>query len=276
MAGSRSCERERGERPLRNFVFILLITAACLSFTIVGHLYWKQTIDATVQAARAKMETSGQQEEKADQTKAILARTKQLPAAAQNAIKRAVAENRPIRLVIAGSESTPEKGGWPDLLKQALDEAYGEGAFQITVHEYEGLTTADADRQRIAADWANDKPDLVLFEPFLLNDNGVIVIDDTLDHIESIISQLKSDVPDAVVILQPPNPIYNATYYPKQVEKLEAFAKEKHYAYYDHWTAWPDYKSKEIDQYVDPESDLPTTEGAKRWAEALAEYFIAQ
>lgn len=276
MAGSRSCERERGERPLRNFVFILLITAACLSFTIVGHLYWKQTIDATVQAARAKMETSGQQEEKADQTKAILARTKQLPAAAQNAIKRAVAENRPIRLVIAGSESTPEKGGWPDLLKQALDEAYGEGTFQITVHEYEGLTTADADKQRIAADWANDKPDLVLLEPFLLNDNGVIVIDDTLDHIESIIGQLKSAAPNAVVILQPPNPIYNATYYPKQVEKLEAFAKEKHYAYYDHWTAWPDYKSKEIDQYVDPESDLSTTVGAKRWAEALAEYFIAQ
>ena len=92
----------------------------------------------------------------------------------------------------------------------------------------------------------------------------------------SIIGQLKSAAPDAVVILQPPNPIYNATYYPKQVEKLEAFAKEKHYAYYDHWTAWPDYKSKEIDQYVDPESDLPTAEGAKRWAEALAEYFIAQ
>ncbi|QIZ66054.1 SGNH/GDSL hydrolase family protein [Geobacillus subterraneus] len=261
---------------MRNFVLILLIAVACLAFAIAGHVYWKQTIDATVQAARAKMETFAEQEEKANQTEAALARAKRLPADAQAAIKRAVEENRPIRLVIAGSESTPEKGGWPDLLKQALDEAYGEGTFQITVHEYEGLTTADADRQRIAADWASDKPDLVLLEPFLLNDNGVIVIDDTLDHIESMIGQLKSAAPDAVVMLQPPNPIYNATYYPEQVEELEAFAKENGYPYINHWPAWPDNQSEELNKYIDPESDLPTEEGAKRWADALAEYFIAQ
>ncbi|MBB6283133.1 SGNH/GDSL hydrolase family protein [Geobacillus subterraneus] len=261
---------------MRNLVLILLVAASCLVFTIAGHLYWKQNIEATVQTARAEMEASAKEEEKANQTETILARATQLPVAAQNAIKRAVEEHRPIHLVIAGSESTPEKGGWPDLLKQALDEAYGEGTFQITVHEYEGLTTADADRQRIAADWANDKPDLVLLEPFLLNDNGVIVIDDTLDHIESIIGQLKSAAPDAVVILQPPNPIDNATYYPKQVEELEAFAKENGYPYINHWPAWPNHRSEELNKYIDPESDLPTSEGAKRWAEALAEYFIAQ
>lgn len=261
---------------MKNFILITLVAAACLVFTVAGHVYWKQNIDTTVQAAREEMEASAKQEEKADQTETILARAKRLPAAAQNAIKRAVEENRPIRLVIAGSESTPEKSGWPDLLKQALDEAYGEGAFQITVHEYEGLTTADADRQRIAADWANDKPDLVLLEPFLLNDNGVLTIDDTLAHIESIIGQLKSAAPDAVVILQPPNPIDNATYYPKQVEELEAFAKENGYPYINHWPAWPDNKSEELNKYIDPENDLPTSEGAKRWAEALAEYFIAQ
>jgi len=261
---------------VRNVLLAMFVAVACLAFILVSHLYWENKVAEAVKEARIETGTTAKSGQTGESVNPIVARAKRLPADAQAAIKRAVEENRPIRLVIAGSESTPEKGGWPDLLKQALDEAYGEGAFQITVHEYEGLTTADADRQRIAADWANDKPDLVLFEPFLLNDNGIIVIDDTLDHIESIIGQLKSAAPDAVVILQPPNPIYNATYYPKQVEELKAFAKENRYAYFDHWSAWPDYKSKEIDQYVDPESDLPTAEGAKRWAEALAEYFIAQ
>ncbi|MGG3211009.1 SGNH/GDSL hydrolase family protein [Geobacillus stearothermophilus] len=261
---------------MRNFILILLFTAACLAFLITGHLYWERKIEATVQAARAKVETSAKQETETSQTEVILARAKQLPAAAQAAIKRAVEEHRPIRLVIAGSESTPENGGWPELLKRALDDAYGKGTFHITVHEYDGLTTADADRQRIAADWAKDKPDLVLLEPFLLNDNGVVTIDDTLAHIQSIIDQLKSAAPDAVVILQPPNPIYNATYYPKQVEALERFAKDNGYAYFDHWSAWPDHKSEELNQYVDPESDLPTAEGANVWAHALAKRFIAQ
>ncbi|RLQ07036.1 SGNH/GDSL hydrolase family protein [Geobacillus sp. FSL K6-0789] len=261
---------------MRNFILILLFTAACLAFIITGHLYWERKIDATVQAARAKVEISAKQETETSQTEAILARAKQLPAAAQAAIKRAVEEKRPIRLVIAGSESTPENGGWPDLLKQALDKAYGKGVFHITVHEYEGLTTADADRQRIAADWAKDKPDLVLLEPFLLNDNGVVTIDDTLAHIQSILAGLKSAAPNAVVILQPPNPIYNATYYPRQVERLEAFANENGYPYLNHWPAWPDDQSEELNRYVDPQTDLPTAEGANVWANALAKRFIAQ
>ena len=138
------------------------------------------------------------------------------------------------------------------------------------------MTTADADRQRIAADWAKDKPDLVLLEPFLLNDNGVVMIDDTLAHIQSIIDQLKSAAPNAVVILQPPNPIYNATYYPRQVERLEAFANENGYPYLNHWPAWLDDQSEELNRYVDPQTDLPTAEGAKVWANALAKRFIAQ
>ncbi|KJE29044.1 GDSL-like Lipase/Acylhydrolase family protein [Geobacillus kaustophilus] len=261
---------------MRNFILILFVAAACLAFMITGHLYWERKIDATVQAARMKIDASANQEEAPSRAEEILARAKQLPAAAQAAIKRAVEENRPIRFVIAGSESTPETGGWPELLKRALDDAYGKGAFHITVHEYDGLTTADADEKRIAADWAKDKPDLVLLEPFLLNDNGVVTIDDSLAHIKSIISQLTSAAPDAAVILQPPNPIYSATYYPRQVERLEAFAKENGYPYINHWPAWPDANSEELNRCVDPQTDLPTAEGAKLWADALAKHFIAQ
>lgn len=261
---------------MRNVILAIFMAVACFAFIIAGHLYWESKVAEAVKEAQERVRADAGSEQAAKQANPILAQIKTLPADVQAAIKRAVEEKRPIRLVIAGSESTPENGGWPDLLKQALDKAYGKGVFHITVHEYEGLTTADADRQRIAADWANDEPDLVLLEPFLLNDNGVVMIDDTLAHIQSIIDELQSAAPDAAVILQPPNPIYNATYYPKQVEALERFAKDNGYAYFDHWSAWPDHKSEELNQYVDPESDLPTAEGANVWANALAKRFIAQ
>jgi len=261
---------------LKNVVLIVIVAAACLTLIVASHFYWEQNIAAVVKEARAKMETTSKQDEMAHKAETVLARAKQLPAAAQHVMKQAVNENRPIRLVIAGSESTPEKGGWPDLFKQALDEAYGKGVFDITVHEYEGFTTADADEQRIAADWAEEQPDLVLLEPFLLNDNGVVTIDDSLEHIQAMIGQLKNAAPNAVVMLQPPNPIANATYYPQQVAALQAFAKENGYTYLDHWPAWPDDESDEFATFIDPDSDLPTKEGAKRWAEVLAKYFIAK
>jgi len=126
---------------VRNVLLAMFVAVACLAFILVSHLYWENKVAEAVKEARIETGTTAKSGQTGESVNPIVARAKRLPADAQAAIKRAVEENRPIRLVIAGSESTPEKGGWPDLLKQALDEAYGEGAFQITVHEYEGLNS---------------------------------------------------------------------------------------------------------------------------------------
>ena len=259
---------------MRNVLLAVLLVISCTSFIVAGHLYWQKKIDATVRQAMTEateFQVTHEQEAKR------MAYAKKLPAEVQAKIKRAIETNRPLRLVIAGSEATPaSKDGWPSLFEQQLDATYGNKAFQVVAKEYKGMTTKQAIEENIAEQLIKEKPDMVLWEPFLLNNNGVININDTFQHIDTIIQTITDTLPDVTIILQPPHPIYNATYYPEQVKQFQAFAKEKGYIYIDHWKAWPDYKSNELNKYVDPDTDLPTKDGQKRWADFLAGYFIAK
>ncbi|KYD19065.1 SGNH/GDSL hydrolase family protein [Saccharococcus caldoxylosilyticus] len=259
---------------MRNVLLAVLLVISCTSFIVAGHLYWQKKIDNTVRQAvteATEFQVTHEQEAKR------MAYAKKLPAEVQAKIKRAIETNRPLRLVIAGSEATPaSKDGWPALFEQQLDATYGNKVFQVVVKEYKGMTTKQAIEENIAGQLIKEKPDIVLWEPFLLNNNGVININDTFQHIDAIIQTITDKLPDVTILLQPPHPIYNATYYPEQVKQFQAFAKEKGYIYIDHWKAWPDYKSNELNKYVDPDTDLPTKDGQKRWADFLADYFIAK
>ena len=50
--------------------------------------------------------------------------------------------------------------------------------------------------------------------------------------------------------IQPPHPLYQATYYPVQVEALAQYAEDNDIPYLNHWEAWPDQDSKEIKDYL--------------------------
>jgi hypothetical protein len=258
---------------VRNVLLAVLLVISCTSFIVVGNLYWHKKIDATVRQAMAEA-TEFSKEQATDER---MTYAKKLPKEVQAKIKRAIETNRPLRLVIAGSEATPAaKDGWPALLKQQLEATYGNEVFQAVVKEYKGMTTKQAIDENIVEQLIEEKPDILLWEPFLLNNNGVIDMNDTLEHIDAMIQTITDTLPDVTIMLQPPHPIYNATYYPEQVKQFQAFAKEKGYIYIDHWQAWPDYKSEELNQYVDPDTDLPTKDGQERWAGFLADYFIAK
>ena len=68
------------------------------------------------------------------------------------------------------------------------------------------------------------KPDMIIFEPFTLKDNGEVAIDDSLENTATTLAAITESLPETEVILQPPHPLYNATYYPRQVEALAGFA----------------------------------------------------
>ncbi len=148
--------------------------------------------------------------------------------------------------------------------------------FEVVVKEYGDMTTKEALEANVDKEIIDAKPDILLWEPFILNNNGVIEIEDTLQQIDTIIQNIQSALPDVTVMLQPPHPIYNATYYPTQVEELKTFAREKGYTYLDHWKAWPDYKSEELNDVVNENTDLPNERGHQLWADFLIGYFIAK
>jgi hypothetical protein len=200
-----------------------------------------------------------------------------LPLEAQKKVKNAIHKHQPVRLVIAGSKaiSSSEKS-WPALLKNELESIYGKRVFEVVVKEYGEMTTKKALDENLDKEIIDAKPDILLWEPFILNNNGVVAIDETLTDIETMIESITSALPDVTIILQPPNPIYNAKYYPLQVKAFKTFANEKGYIYLDHWKAWPDYKSEELNDVVNENTDLPNEQGHQLWADFLIDYFIAK
>jgi hypothetical protein len=263
-----------GER-LRNILLTALLLFSCISFIIVGQVYWQKKVDQTIQNAIAEEKGNGQTVGNEDDE--VMKYAANLPPEVQKKIKNAINKNKPVRLVIVGSKaiSSSEKS-WPALLKNKLESTYGKQVFEVVVKEYGDMTTKEALEANVDKEIIDAKPDILLWEPFLLNNNGVIEIEDTLQQIDAIIQNIKSALPGVTMMLQPPHPIYNAEYYPVQVEELKTFAKEKGYIYLDHWKAWPDYKSEEINDVVDENTDLPNERGHQLWADFLINYFIAK
>lgn len=258
---------------VKNFLLTVLLLVSCVSFIIAGQLYWQKKIDDTVKQAMAE----APKQEAIENESKLMKYAAQLPSEVQKKIKNAIHTNRPVRLVIVGSKaiSSSEKS-WPALFKNELESTYGKRVFEVVVKEYGDMTTKEALEANVDKEIIDAKPDILLWEPFLLNNNGVIEIGDALQQIDTIIQNIQSALPDVTVMLQPPHPIYNARYYPSQVEQLQSFAKEKGYIYLDHWKAWPDYKSEELNDVVNENTDLPNERGHQLWADFLIDYFIAK
>ncbi len=123
-------------------------------------------------------------------------------------------------------------------------------------------------------DISKQKPDILLLEPFSYNDNGNVGLDNTLLNLKVILSDIKQTSPEAVIYMQPSHPIYNAIFYPKEVDALREFAEEKDLTYLDHWTNWPDGKDEKMKTLLTEDQQTPNVEGNKVWAEYLASYFI--
>ncbi len=63
-------------------------------------------------------------------------------------------------------------------------------------------------------------------------------ITNTLDNLDVIMSHITEADKDLVTILQPSQPIYNASNYPKEAEALGEFAgRTNGYEYVNHWSA---------------------------------------
>jgi hypothetical protein len=258
-------------------VLTLLLIISCVGLIILGHIHWQQKVHHSVQQAMTESTHSMHEEVAEGKESQLMKYAAHLPKEVQEKIKKAIHTNHPVRLVIVGSEATSSSAdGWPHLLKKQLESTYGSRVFSVTVKEYKGMTTKTAIESNIDQEIIDLRPDILLFEPFILNNNGVIEINDTLEEITTILTSIKSSLPNVTIMLQPPHPIYDAKYYPLQVDELKKFAKENRYIYLDHWSQWPDYRSVEIKKYLDVTNSLPNKNGHRVWANFLIHYFIAK
>ncbi|MGE8204697.1 SGNH/GDSL hydrolase family protein [Heyndrickxia sp. NPDC080065] len=265
---------------------IILPTVAaiiCAIVLVMGNIHWKER---TIVSSVAKdpdtvtdTETTSNQDE-SDNKETItpnmdLSYIKNWPTDAQDTFKKKMKQGEQFKIAIVGSQELGDDHGWANQLKNAMEETYGKEHLQVVTFSFD-KTSNDFILEKRFNEVANEKADLVLFEPFVLNDNsGGIGVETNHDNILMVVNALKGKNEKTVIMLQPSNPIYNAINYPKQVEQLKDFAKENDFDYLDHWSAWPNPQTEEIMDYLDNESN-PSEKGHEVWFTFLKDYFIAE
>jgi hypothetical protein len=276
---------------LLNKLLTFLLAIVCIVFIVFGQMYWKdKTQQATATTSTVIEEGTNEstktndkdaEDDMSTDSTSLLSEEEMkdsiqnLPDDVQSTILSAYENGESVSMLIIGSTAIGDKeNGSASLFRDELQTVYGEDFFQIDTFGFDGYSNEFVE-ELPTLEIADKSYDLVLMEPFTLSDNGYIPTANNHDNIETTLTAFQENNENTILMLQPPQPIYDANFYPSQVEALKEFAEEQGYAYFDHWTSWPDPESEEILDYLDDESN-PNEDGAKLWANALAEIFISE
>ena len=265
---------------------VLLSFIIFIGVMIVGYKHWNEKIYKTVSQELVNNDVEKNTSnaiEGENQTKPPFTIKKgeleqllvHLPEQVKNQFLNSFDNGQPVQMFLVGSPALKSEGnGWSMQVKKRLEELYGSDFLKISIVEFDG-TSSEFIESEEAESIVQSKPNIVFFEALTLEDNGLVEIENTHDNIKSFIDRIKTENPDTAFLLQPPHPIYAATYYPLQVQALAEFAVEEGIPYFDHWPKWPDPNSEEINNYLN-ENGHPNEEGHKVWANAVVQYFSGE
>ncbi|MCM3733460.1 SGNH/GDSL hydrolase family protein [Fictibacillus nanhaiensis] len=257
-------------RFLTGFVMV-----ACVLSVVGGHFYYNNKLEETAYAAKLEMAKDAPKEKtKTENTTAEKQTTehfKNAPAGIADLYEQKKAAGESLQLTLVGSSLTStDEGSWAKLFTAKMNETYGKDV-TVETTSFGQLNSLELTDQQVYTDFVQKKSDVILIEPVLMNDNNGISINDTLYVLDQMIAKVKETNPEAVILLQPSNPIYQPQKYATQVSSLETYAKEQGIPFVNHWEAWPSVESEEINQYVT--NLVPNEEGHKVWADYIYNVF---
>ncbi|MBS4178115.1 SGNH/GDSL hydrolase family protein [Lederbergia citrea] len=266
---------------MRAFISTLAVVV-CVAFLAYGHFYWKDktkvtSISADAQSATKETETKKPNKKEENETVdlKVLEYAINWPEEAQKSFRSAIENSNKYKIAIVGSQALGGKDGWANMLKEELVETYGEDAIKVKLFQYDDINSDQFIQDGQMDEVKAAKPDLVLFEPFKLNDNGVVGEEENHDNIEIFIDAIADVNSNAVVIIHPTHPISGGARYANQVALMKKFAEQNEIPYLDHWTVWPDRMSEEIKQYLPEDQSAPNQKGNELLYEYFRDYFIA-
>lgn len=248
---------------------------ACVIVLFIGNQYWTNKTTIHIEASNNAEENSIETDTLEESNKDILSLTKNWPEQSVERFNLALEKKRPFKIVIVGSTALGGEVGWAVQTKNRLLESYGSDFIAVEIMEFDS-TSADFIADNKMGELAALKGDMILLEPFILNDNGKVIIDDSLANLTTIMETVKQTTPETVFLLQPSYPIYQAKRYPVQISELKNYAEANAIPYLDHWTVWPSYDSEEVKEYLDAEQSQPNEQGHQIWSEFISNYFISK
>lgn len=257
-------------------LFVIITAVICAVILIGGNIHWKGKTTIHMDEANASQTKHSEKKNIADEQRfnTLLSFAANWPEEASAVFAEKLRNGEPYKIVFAGSDALGEgEQSWPKIVEEKMTRTYGD-VFEFAVLSYD-LTSTEFVEQEKEADLIQEKADLILFEPFTLKDNGRVVIETSWENIERIMEAVKTAKKDTVFLLQPPHPIYNASWYLFQLENLKKSAERQGIPYLDHWEVWPDTTDQALNNYLTSDRSVPNEEGHKLWAEYLIDYFIA-
>ncbi|MGM7702996.1 SGNH/GDSL hydrolase family protein [Pseudalkalibacillus sp. Hm43] len=268
------------------YIFVVVLS---ISAVIFGHLHWQSKLASKVEAAkdnvidsdrgteRDKEKAPAQKETNTatDSTQTIEQLTSNLPSSLQERIMSAKENNEKVKFAIIGSGELTTDNGWTGQFVNGMKQAYGEELFDIVAIGFGDTSSTEIHSSEKYIKISQSQPDIALIEPFILNDNKGINIDDSMDSIKIMERRLKDENPEVSIFLQPPHPIYQPGHYMTQINSVKELADETEMIYLNHWDAWPDVQDEEINNFVNGVSG-PKEEGNTLWAEYLINYFTGK
>ena len=179
-------------------------------------------------------------------------------------------ESVDITLVASQSAALTDEN-WASILENELTSIYEGVSLNITTIVHDGGSeqlVSDLEDENINL----ENQDIVLMELATLQDNGVLSTEDQVYYMNRFIEEFQSLFPDSYLFLQPSQPIYNATFYPEQVEAVQAASEEFNITYLDHWSEWPSMEDSELENYLTEDNDANEL-GHETWGTYLVNYF---
>ncbi|CAG9621392.1 SGNH/GDSL hydrolase family protein [Sutcliffiella rhizosphaerae] len=260
---------------------LTVVISLCIGSIIYGNYHWNHKIGSASVGKEEEITINNKTEttkDKKEHTKVVGENEyPNLPTEVSTFLNEKMSDGESVELLVIGSEVI-EMGErpWTTIFKQELEREYGR-FFNITIKAIPGeVTTSDVIERDLLLENVDISPDIVIFEPFLLDSNGYILIEHSLENITLMIEKIKNMNPDLFLFLQPGQPIYNAIYYPDDVNTLRTYSEEHGHPYIDHWSNWPDYHSVEFKEYYIHESFNPNEKGHEVWAEYLLNLFMSK
>ncbi|NMH70543.1 SGNH/GDSL hydrolase family protein [Bacillus sp. RO3] len=254
---------------------LILLGIICAGVLVYGNMYWQErtSVSGSEQTAIVTESKAEEEETGVEDYDSLIGNW---PEEAQTMYKESIESGTPYRLAIVGSLALgADDNGWSEQLRTELIDTYGD-TLEVEIFQYDITSLTFVNGEQVE-DVLGYEPQLVLFEPFSLNDNSNGVGgENNQESIEIFERKLKEQNEEVVMILQPTHPIAGATYYPMQIEALKEFAEEKGIPYVDHWSAWPVEDEEALGELLVDGQEMPSEDGHELWAEYLVQYFVSE
>ncbi|MEK4749426.1 hypothetical protein NST77_17975 [Niallia sp. FSL W8-0177] len=263
-------------------IILSILSIILVAILVIGNIQWNNREDRPLSNTHPTKDANGEVENKKNEDQYFslddyMSFAKSWPESAQKVLEEKLTEKQPFHILLVGSDEIGDQElGLITPLQEALASKYDKYVTidSITYEE----TSSDYVNNNEYESIIEQKPDMVIWEPFLLNDNGVVDISTTLLNVNQVINETKDVLPDVTFVLMPAHPLYNAGLYPMQVSDLKKFAESKEIPYWNHWEAWPESNDLKLkDYYVElGDRSQANEQGFKVWSSYLSKKLISE